>query len=282
MGVETRLVLFAADSAAARSGAEAAFARIAELDSLMSDYRLDSELSRVNGAAGGGPLRVSDDMVRVLATALDVSARTGGAFDITVGPVVALWREARRTGTDPDPDALARARQLVDWKRVRLDPRAGTLALDAAGMRLDLGAVAKGHAAAAARAVLASRGIGRCLVELGGELALGAAPPGRTGWSVELGAGSASARTVELEHTVVATSGDAEQYVVIDGVRYSHVIEPATGRGSRRGVSATVIGPDGALADALATAATLLDAEARQRLSGAYPAYTFIVDDPDG
>jgi thiamine biosynthesis lipoprotein len=281
MGVETRLVLYAADPAAATGAAARAFARIAELDSLLSDYRLDSELNRIRDAEGGAALPVSEDMVRVLATALEVSARSGGAFDVTTGPLTHLWRAARQTGVAPDPVLLERARRLVGWQKVQLDEEARTVALAVAGMRLDLGGVAKGYAVEAARAVLAAAGIDRCLIEMGGELALGRSPPDRAGWLVDVGAASGPARTLVLQNTFVATSGDAEQHVVIDGVRYSHVVEPSSGLGSTRGLTVTVIGPAGALADALATTATLLDEAARHRLLEAYPEYRILVRDSD-
>jgi thiamine biosynthesis lipoprotein len=279
MGVETRLVLFAPDSAAGLAAAMAAFDRIAELDSLMSDYRLDSELNALNASAGGAGLIVSPDLARVLATALDVAERSGGAFDVTAGPVVALWRESRRTGRLPDAQSLERARSLVDWRRVRVDAGTRHVRLTAPGMRLDLGGIAKGYAAEAARTVLRENGVERGLVEIGGELALGRAPPGTAGWTVELGAGPRR-RAVLLENTVVATSGGSEQHIIIGGVAYSHVIEPGTGLGSTRAVTATAIGPAGALADALATACTLLERPGRDRLAAAYPGYTLIVE-PD-
>jgi len=276
MGVETRLVLFAPDSSAGLEAASAAFDRIAELDSLLSDYREDSELNAVNAAAGSDARVVSVDLARVLAASLEVSARSGGAFDITVGPLVALWREARRTGRAPDAAALERARSLVDWRRVRFDPATRIVRLLEPGMRLDPGAVGKGYAAAEARAALVRRGIASCLVSIGGEIALGMAPPGEQGWRIDIETG-AGARLFTLEAVVVATSGDTEQNITIDGVRYSHVVEPATGRAATDGTGATVIGPDGARADALATAATLVDSRGLAKLEADYPQYRFIV-----
>jgi thiamine biosynthesis lipoprotein len=281
MGVETRLVLFAPDSAAGLRAATAAFDRIAELDSLLSDYRVDSELNALNAAAGSDARIVSVDLARVLSAALEVSDRSGGAFDITIGPLVALWRAARESGRAPDAAALERAHSLVDWRWVRLDPATRIVRLIKPGMRLDLGAVGKGYAAGAARAVLVRHGIGSCLVSIGGEIALGLAPPGRPGWSIDIETGGGS-RIFTLEAVVVATSGDTEQNVTIDGVRFSHVIEPASGRATSNGVGATVIGPDGARADALATAATLVDGRGLARLEADYPGYRFIVRSPGG
>ncbi len=281
MGVETRLVLFAPDSAAGLAAANAAFDRIAELDSLLSDYRVDSELNALNAAAGSDARVVSADLTRVLAAALEVSSRSGGAFDVTVGPLVALWRSARENGSYPDAAAIEHARSLVDWRQVRLDPATRIVRLLRPGMRLDLGGVGKGYAAGAARAVLVRYGIPSCLVAIGGEIALGMAPPGTPGWSVDVETADGN-RMLTLEAVVVSTSGPAEQNVEIDGVRYSHVVEPASGGATSRGVTATVIGPDGARADALATAATLLDSGGIARLAADYPGYRFIVKPPGG
>lgn len=279
MGVETRLVLFVPDSARGLEAARAAFAEFARLDSLLSDYRLDSELNAINDRAGGPPVPVSAELAGLLATALELAELTGGAFDVTAGPVVALWRNARRTGNQPDSAALADAARLVGWPKLRLDTANRTARLETAGMRLDLGGIAKGYAAGAARRVLAALGIDRCLVEVGGEIAVGAAPPGSDGWTISVI--TANTGILRLQNTMIATSGDAAQFVVLDDRRFSHVIDLATGMGSSSGISATVIGPDGALTDGLATAVTLLDEAGRDRLVAAFPAYRFIVDVPD-
>src|SRR5204863_5231810 len=143
----------------------AAFERIAALDTIMSDYRRDSELMRLCARAGGPPVRVSPDLFLVLRRAQEVAERSGGAFDVTVGPLVALWRQARKTGILPDPAAIERARALVGWQKVQLDAGTSTVRLAARGMKLDLGGIAKGYAGDEAQAVLKKHGIRRALVE---------------------------------------------------------------------------------------------------------------------
>lgn len=275
MGMEARIVLHATDSAAGERAAAGAFARIAELDRTLSDYRADSELMRLGASSGGPPVRVSHDLFEVLERALALARETGGAFDPTAGPLVRLWRDARRAGRTPDPGDLREASARVGWGHVRLDTAARTVRLDLSGMALDLGAIAKGYAVDEALAVLRDRGVHRALVELGGEIAVGLPPPGRAGWRVEVVDAEPGQRRLLLREAAVSSSGDTEQFVVADGARHSHVLDPRTGRALTHGVTATVVAPDAFTADALATAVTVLEGEARATFIAAHPEARF-------
>lgn len=237
---------------------ESAFARIAALDAAMSDYRPESEVSRIGDRAGHWQ-EVSADVFAVLARAREIAAATGGAFDPTVAPVVALWRTARRTNTLPGAAALAAARALVDWRALELDAARRAVRLARPGMRLDLGGIAKGYILQQGFEELARRGAPRALLEAGGDIVVGDAPRGQRGWSVETpGASPAfTARAAALARAALATSGPSAQFVEIDGVRYSHVVDPATGLGLTHATTAYVIAADGATADAYATAFTV-------------------------
>jgi len=186
MGTIFRIVLYAPDPTTASKASRAAFDRIQTLDNIMSDYKPGSELRRLCDKAGGPPVRVSEDLFRVLAAAEEVSTRSDGAFDITVGPVVRLWRRARRRHELPDPERLAAARDLVGYDKVRLDPQARTVRLLKPGMMLDLGGIAKGDAADQALIVLKSFGVTRALVAAAGDIAVGGPPPHRAGWRIEI------------------------------------------------------------------------------------------------
>ena len=161
MGTRFRLVLYAANAAAADRASRAAFGRVAALNGIMSDYLPKSELMRLCKRAGGPAVPVSADLFAVLARAAEISRITDGTFDVTVGPVVRLWRRARRTQLLPAADQLAAAKALVDYRLVTLDPAARTVRLAKAGMRLDLGGIAKGYAAEAAQTVLKQNGVTR-------------------------------------------------------------------------------------------------------------------------
>lgn len=257
MGVEARIILYATDETTARRAARSAFERMADLDAVMSDYRCDSELMMVSRSAGLGSIPISDDLCRVLIRAQAIAAASEGAFDVTIGPLVELWREARKTGRLPGADALARAKERSGWRNLVVDPRASTLELTRLGMKLDLGGIGKGFAADEALRTLSDRGLRRCLVDLGGDIAAGAPPPGASGWRVVVGAYEPPL-IVELTGAAVAASGDTEQFVEIDGSRHSHIVDPRTGRGLTGGHLVTVIAPDAATADALASAVSVL------------------------
>ncbi len=264
MGVVGRIVLYAAAEDRAVAAAKAAFDRIAALDAVMSDYRPDSELMRLCARAGQGAVTVSPELFEVLAQAQRLAELSDGAFDVTVGPYVRLWREARRARALPPPDRLAEARSRVGWRLLRLDPASRRVELLRAGMQLDLGGIAKGFAADEALAVLSGQGVARALVELGGDIAVSGPPPGARGWAVGLGQAVAGVETIELSHQAISTSGDAEQFVEIGGERYSHVVDPATGLGLRSRVAATVTAREAIVTDGLSTLLGVLGPERGQ------------------
>jgi thiamine biosynthesis lipoprotein len=262
MGTMARIELYAADKARATTAAAAAFDRLEALEQILSDYREDSELTILSREGASAPHAVSPELFFVLDRSLYFSRLSGGAFDVTIGPVVQLWREARRAGKLPDSAALARAKAVVGYQNVVLDPTNRTVFLKRAGMKLDLGAIAKGYAADQALELLRSRGISSALVALGGELALGAPPPDKPGWRVVIGSADASRSaapcTLVVYNVALSTSGDGEQFLDLNGKRYSHVINPASGAALQGRASTTVIAPDGTTADALATAISVL------------------------
>ena len=278
MGMEVRLVLYAGDATVARTAAAAAFERIRKLEDTMSDYRDESEVRRLTRRAEDW-VTVSADLYRVLAEALVLAERSEGAFDPTVGPVVNLWRTARGSGRLPSPDALQAARTRVGWKLVQLDPARQAVRLAMPGMSFDLGGIAKGYILDRALEAARAEGISALLLIAGGDIVAGEAPPGRPGWNVEVaGAGpELQDRAAALVNAALSTSGDSEQFVVIDGVRYSHVVNPRTGRPLTDGRRAYVIARSGAIADGLATALTVMDSVAAARLMARYPVMAFQV-----
>jgi thiamine biosynthesis lipoprotein len=266
MGTTFRVVLYATDRPTAEKAAKAVFARVDELERVMSDYDAKSELMRLcraNDAEPGKPVAVSKDLFKVLRTAQEVSRKSDGVFDVTVGPLVRLWRIARRTQQLPDPKELAEAKTKVGYEKVFLDPEKRTVTMKVPGMRLDLGGIGKGYAADEGLAVLRDLGISRALVAASGDIAVGDPPPGADAWAVEIapiGKGM-PARRVKLANAAVSTSGDLEQFVEIGGVRYSHVLDPKTGLGLTGRRSVTVIARRGVQADSLSKAASVLPPE---------------------
>jgi thiamine biosynthesis lipoprotein len=273
MGVDARIVVYARDEKAAQEACAAGFEKMAELDSIMSDYRQNSELMGLCAKAGGPPVKVSPDLFRVLAKAMEVSSRSDGLFDVTISPLVRLWRSARKSGQLPQPAAIAAAQQLVNWRWVHLDAKAQTVQLEKAGMLLDLGAIGKGYCDDEVQKVLRAHGITRALVEMGGDIVVSGPPPGTAGWRIEApnAAKAAGSTMLVLKNCAISSSGDTEQFVVIAGKKYSHVVNPHTGMALSQGVQSTIIARNGTDADALSTALTLLDEKGRKRLLGHYP-----------
>jgi FAD:protein FMN transferase len=255
MGLPVRLRLYSSSEEAAGTAAAAAFARIAALDQMMSDYRPDSELRRLSSVWSP----VSRELFAVLERAIEIADATGGAFDPTVGPLVALWREARQRHRLPEATAIDAARGLVGWRLVELDSARPAVRFAREGVSLDLGGIAKGYIIQQALQSMIPFGVTRALVEAGGDIVVGDAPPGRDGWSIDVTGADAEfvARAARLTNAALATSGPTVQFVEIDGVRYSHVVDPRTGLGLTNQVTARVIAANGATADALATALTV-------------------------
>lgn len=272
MGVDVRLVLYAPSEAQAEEAAAAAFRRIAALDQAMSDYRPTSELNRLCAQAGGPPVPISRDLFVVLERAVRLARESGGAFDPTVAPAVALWRRARRTGDLPAASELRAARELVDWRSLELNRLERTARLRKPGMRLDLGGIAKGYAGDQAQAVLKRRRITRALVEAGGDIVVSGPPPDKEGWEVEVrnAAPSGPAPVLAFAHCAISTSGDTEQFVVVGGRRYSHIVDPRTGLGLTSRVAVTVAAPNGLTSDGLSTAVSVLGAERGRALARRY------------
>lgn len=255
MGMPVRIVLYARDDATARNAASTAFQRIADLEDALSRFRPDNELRLLETSAGEW-IEVGPDLFAVLERALPVAAASGGAFDPTVAPLAALWRDARRTGTLPDSASLAAARSLVNWQMVQLDGERRAVRLARPGIRLDLGGIAKGFILQEALQSLRAAGVRSALIEAGGDIVVGDPPPGEQGWKIHAPGTDPefAARAASLANAAIAASGDAAQFIEIDGVRYSHIIDPRTGLGVSHGLTVHVIATDAALADALATA----------------------------
>jgi len=267
MGTTVRVVLYAPTPELAERGRTAAFDVMRQVDDLMSDYKPDSELSRLSAAAGKGPRPVSQALYDVLESSRWTAAASDGAFDITVGPLVRLWRRSRKEGKLPTPAEVQAAKALVGIDQLALDPGRRTAELRKPGMILDLGGIAKGYACDKALAALRALGITRALVDTGGGMALGDPPPDKAGWRI--GMLGDSSKILQLSNCGVSTSGDVEQFVEIDGVRYSHVINPETGLGLTNQAMATVVAKDGLTSDALDTPICILGAERGLKMAAA-------------
>lgn len=257
MGISFDVSVYASSETVANEAVEAAYGRIRKLNAIFSDYEPDSELNRLCKTAGTGqPIPVSRELFEILETSVALSEKSDGAFDVTVGPLVRLWRKARRSKQLPDSEQIAAARSLVGYRMLKLDRKAQTVELTKAGMQLDLGGIAVGYACDDAMQIFRSRNLTRVMIDASGDILCGDPPPGKSGWIIGIAPNSADGpptRHVLLKNAAIETSGDLYQHVEFDGVQYSHIVDPHTGLGLTDRSQVTVIAKDCTSADAWST-----------------------------
>jgi thiamine biosynthesis lipoprotein len=257
MGSEVRLTAWTADQAGTRGAFDEAFREFDRLERLMSVWRGDSDISRVNRAAGDRPVPVSSEVREVLGIARQISDWTGGKFDVTFGALSDLWRfDQDQDNTVPDPDEVHRRLPLVDYRALLIDDRAGTVFLARSGMRAHLGGIGKGYAIDRAVRILRDRGLADFMIQAGGDLYVAGRRgdrPWRLGINDPRGPGGRSFASAELTDSTFSTSGDYERFFIKDGRRYHHILDSDTGEPARGCRSVTIAAPRAVLADGLST-----------------------------
>ncbi len=262
MGSPFNILIYSVDSIQAEGAAIATFKMIDTLNEIYSDYLPGSELNRLCKTAGAGEwVHISKPLFTILQKAYHASEISFGSFDVTMGPLIRLWRIARQEKRLPDNDSLKVAMQLVNYKYIDLDSAHRSVRLQKAGMKLDLGGIAKGETAQIAYTLLCKLGFPYSLVDAGGDMAAGKVPPQFDGWKIAInlpGTEELMNQQLSLQNRAVATSGDLYQFMELNGIRYSHIIDPATGYALTQARNVTVIAGKGSDADWLATACSIL------------------------
>jgi thiamine biosynthesis lipoprotein len=262
MGTVLEISIHGLERQAAAPLLDELYAVATELDALLSVYESDSEVSRLNRTAGGGPQRVDARVADLLEQSIGFSELTGGAFDVSVGPLVELWTQAAQRGAPPTPSELAGARARVGSQLIEL--RDGTATLRREQMALNLGGVAKGYALDLMLPVLERRGATSGLLNFGqsSTWALGA-PPGSSGWRLLVrGPEGEYVGLITLKDRALSVSGSLGQWSEIGGQRYGHIIDPRSGEPLLRSRQALVVAPRAVLAEALSKALLILEADA--------------------
>jgi thiamine biosynthesis lipoprotein len=257
MGSELKLTAWTSDEPIANAAFDAVFAEFDRLDRLMSVWKPESDIVRLNAAAGQHAVPVSPEVMAALQAAHQVSDWTGGKFDVTFGALSDLWKfDHDQDDRIPDHHEVKRRLPLVNYQALVLDDKAGTAFLTRTGMRAHLGGIGKGFAVQRAVAILRQHGLRNFMIQAGGDLYVGGRRgdrPWRLGINDPRGPGGQSFGTVELSDATFSTSGDYERFFMKDGVRYHHILDPDTGEPARLCRSVTIVASDPLLADGLST-----------------------------
>lgn len=272
MGTWASVTLVTSDSAAVAGLARDALLEFHRVDSLMTNWTDISEVARLNREATAGPVTVQPEVADVLRTAVRIGRDSGGAFDLSVEPLVRLWGFLGGTPHVPETASIDATRRLVGWNHVRVDTVAGTLALSEPGVRIDLGGIAKGYGVDLVAAHLRASGVSDALVDLSGNMMTLGSPPGRPAWTIGIRDPADAERylgTLKLTDTAVATSGNYEQFVDAGGRRYGHILDPRTGWPAAGLLSVTVVTARAVDADAWATALFVLGPDAARTTAAA-------------
>ena len=282
MGTEVSVYAWHDDPATAQQAVDAVFAEVARIDNLMSTYIEDSEMSEINRDAAERPVEVGDELFTLILRSLDISVLTRGAFDITYDSVGQHYdfREGRR----PDEDTISEELPRLDYRFVEPNRDDGTIRFTRAGVRINLGGIAKGYAVERGVDVLRRHGVAHARVTAGGDSRLLGDRRGQP-WMVGVQNPrdrTQVAVTIPLENEAISTSGDYERFFEEDGERYHHIIEPSTGQPAGEVRSTTIIGPDAVLTDALSTSVFVMGVDQGLRLIATLPDYEGIVIDAEG
>jgi len=276
MGTLARIVVVAPNTKTAKKCIEAGFAEIKNVDKLMSDYKSDSEISQVNRDAFKHTVKVSEATYEVLQKAIEFSKLTGGAFDITVGPLVQLWRSASEANSVPTDAELRQARSKVGYEKLILDANETGVRFAVDGMKLDLGGIAKGYAIDKAIESIQKCGALGAMVDIGGDIrCFGTASKGKSHWLIGLQDPRKAKNdfdtgtpllVLKLKNAAVTTSGNYRRFELINGKKYSHIINRNTGTcaigtDAEALSSVTIIAKNATDADALATAVIVMGPE---------------------
>jgi thiamine biosynthesis lipoprotein len=270
MGSELTLTAWTADEERARAAFQAVFDEFDRLDRMMSVWKPESDIVRLNAAAGEHAVPVSPEIIEVLQLARQVSDWTGGKFDVTFGAISDLWKfDQDQDNQVPDPQLVRERLPLIDYRSLVVDEHAHTAYLARKGMRAHLGGIGKGYAVERSVKILRDRGLHDFLIQAGGDL-YAAGRRGDRPWRVGIndprGPGGQSFARIELTDSTFSTSGDYERFFIKDGIRYHHIIDPDTGLPARSCRSVTIAARSPALADALSTGVFLLGPRAGMEL----------------
>ena len=258
MGTIVEITLIGKNEALLNAAAEAAFAEIKRLEGLMSHYREDSDVTKINNAAGKEPVAISNETMEVIEASLKASQTTYGAFDISMGVLGKAWhfiKDDKGELTPPSKEDVKKLLPLIDYRQIIIDKESNKVKLAKEGMKINLGGVAKGYIVGKAAEVLKKNGIKRGMVHAGGDMIVfnePDSPPRLIGIQDPRNKDNIIG-TLKVYNTTIATSGDYERFFIKAGKKYHHITDPSTGFPANKSLGVTIVTKDPALADALST-----------------------------
>lgn len=280
MGSAFNLIIVSADSNKANHLARKSYELVDSLNHIFSNYDSSSELSKINASAGLLPYKMSRAMLDLVQKSQYAYIQSKGAYDISIGPLSSLWRNARKAKLFPEASTVLATKKLVGLNQVKINKRLGTIFLPNADMQLDFGGIAKGYIAQWVINYLKANGIQQALVDAGGDIVMSGAPLNQQGWLIGVNLPETTDqllnKKLQLSNCSVATSGDVYQFIEYKGVKYSHIINPLTGYGVTNLRNVTIVAKTGATADWLATACSILPIKEAKQLAISHQAALLI------
>ena len=271
MGSAFNLIIVSTDSNKANHLARKSYELVDSLNHIFSNYDSSSELSKINASAGLLPYKMSTAMLDLVQKSQYAYIQSKGSYDISIGPLSTLWRNARKANFFPEAGTVIAKKKLVGFAQIKINKRLGTIFLPSAGMQLDFGGIAKGYIAQWVINYLKANGIQQALADAGGDIVMSGAPLNQKGWLIGVNLPETTDellnKKLQLSNCSVATSGDVFQFIEYKGVKYSHIINPLTGYGVTNLRNVTIIAKAGATADWLATACSILPIKEAMQLA---------------
>ena len=262
MGSSFTIIFYCNDSAFAAAVSKQCFELVDHFNNIFSDYSLTSEIGILSQMPIVTDQKVSDELLEVLLLSKQAWIRSGKTFDVTIGALTQLWRRVKKENRFPTKEEIKKAKEQCGFENLVINESAKTISLKKPGIRFDFGAIVPGYAAQKILDLLKSRNIHHALVDASGDIVMSDPPPGKRGWTVGINFPESKYevldRMLELKNFAVSTSGDVYRYIIHEGKRYSHIIDPRTGYGITSQRNVTVIDKNGADADWLATACSIL------------------------
>ena len=280
MGSPFNLIIVSTDSNKAKHLAQKSYELVDSLNHIFSNYDSSSELSKINASAGLLPYKMSTAMLDLVQKSQYAYIQSKGAYDISIGPLSSLWRNARKAKLFPEASTVLATKKLVGFAQIKINKRLGTIFLPVSGMQLDFGGIAKGYIAGWVINYLKANGIQQALADAGGDIVMSGAPLNQKGWLIGVNLPETTDellnKKLQISNCSVATSGDVFQFIEYKGVKYSHIINPLTGYGVTNLRNVTIIAKTGSTADWLATACSILPIQEAKQLAISHQAALLI------